>query len=502
MSILLNKVFNFGRLFNLVKVRGGWASVGKDTNPYNLYGTVGIGSFGGITTESLSSTLLNPNLKPEQAISTEGGVDIAMFQNKLRFSGTVYQSDNKNQILGISTPASSGYTGRQINAGLVRSKGIELQLSATIISNKNWTWDMTVNYTKNNAYIISLTNGVPYFSFWQDGPTGSWTYAKGQPIPNQVDSKGAPVQVISDGKIGQLWDNELVTVTDKSSPYYGYPLLDGGGYLQKVNGGDFQHKMVAGNFNPKLLMGMQTSLTYKRITLSASVDMRLGGIFYSKTYRYQGSNANLKSQENAGIPVPAEYANNIAAYLKTNPGKFIEISGLQQYHVVGGPSKALGGLYDDPAIVQNTGAVPGFPIWDAAFYPGVRSDGNGGYIENLGDPSTTQYDVYEDAVTNGPWNFGRMDMFDASYIKLRELTLMIELSKKLSDIIKVQGVSFGIYTRNVILWTKAKIGVDPEQAFNYQPGPQANGSQFRQGIEYYNITPWTIPIGLKLIVRF
>jgi TonB-linked SusC/RagA family outer membrane protein len=502
MSLLLNRLFNFGKYVSLVKVRGGWASVGKDTDPYNLYGTVGIGSYGGITTESLSTTLLNPNLKPEQAISSEGGLDVAMFHSRLRFSGTVYQSDNKNQILGISTPSSSGYTGRQINAGLIRSEGIELQLGGTIISNKDWTWDVSVNYTKNNAYVISLTSGVPYFSFWQDGPTGSWTYAKGQPIPNQVDAKGNPVTMISDGKIGQLWDNELATVTDKSSPYYGYPLLDGGGFYQKVNGGDFQHKQVAGNFNPKLLMGMQTSIRYKFLTMTANVDMRLGGIFYSKTYRYQGSNGNLKYQENEGIPIPAAYSGNVPGYLKSNPAKFIEVNGLQKQHLVGGPSQALGGLYDDPAVVQNTGAVPGFPIYDAAFYPGVRSDGSGGYIENLGDPNLTQYDVYEDATTNGPWNFAREDMFSASYIKLRELTIMAELSKRWSNAIHVQGLSFGIYTKNVILWTKAKIGVDPEQAFNFQQTAQGNGSQFKQGVEFYNITPWTIPVGVKLNVRF
>jgi hypothetical protein len=249
---------------------------------------------------------------------------------------------------------------------------------------------------------------------------------------------------------------------------------------------------------------MQTTLRYKRVTLTASVDMRLGGIFYSKTYRYQGSNANLKYQENMGIPIPAAYANNIPGYLKSNPGKFIEVSGLQQAKVVGGPytTPGPGHIADDPAVVQNTGAVPGSPIYDAAFYPGVRSDGSGGYIENLGDPSTTQYDVYEDATTNGNWSFAREDMFSASYIKLREMTLMFALPKKYASAIKVQDISLGIYTRNVILWTKAKIGVDPEQAFNFQPGPQANGSQFRQGIEYYNITPWTIPLGVKLNVRF
>lgn len=492
LSLLLNKMFNFGRDVSLVKLRGGWASVGKDTDPYNLYGTAGIGSFGGVVTQSLSSTLKNPNLKPEQAVSVELGTDLAFYNNRLRFSGTVYRSDNKNQILSISTPGSSGYTGRQINAGLVRSQGIELQVGGTIVQNKDWKWDVSVNYTHNDAYVISLTNGVPYFSFWQSGPTGSWTYAKGQPIPNNFDANGK--QVISDGKIGQLWDNQMATVTDKNSPYYGYPLLDNGGGFQKVSGGDFQHKVVAGNFNPKLLMGFQTSLSWKMFTLSANVDMRLGGIFYSRTYRYMQSDATLARQENVGIPIPAKYANNIPAYLKTNPDAFIKVSGFQYFHLVGGSNAAKGGFN------YNTNGNVFFP--DGSFYPGVYSDGNGGYVENLGDPNLTKYDNYEDAVTNGPWSFARMDMFDASYIKLRELSIATQLPKSLATALRLQGISVSVYTRNIILWTKAKAGVDPEQAFRYQPGPQGNGSQFSQGVEYYNINPWTLPVGIKLNVRF
>jgi hypothetical protein len=374
----------------------------------------------------------------------------------------------------------------------VRSQGIELSLGGTIVSSKDWKWDVTINYTKNNAYIESLANGVPYFQFWSQGPTGSWTYAKGQPIPNMFDAKGN--QVISDGKIGQMWDNQLATVTDKSSPYYGYPLLDNGGILQKVSNGDFQHKVVVGNFNPKLLMGMQTSLTWKFLTLNANIDMRLGGIFYSQTYRYMQSDAALRRQENVGIPIPSQYANNIPAYLKSNPSKFITINGFQYFHLVGGPNAAKGGFnYNDNGNIY-------FP--DGAFYPGVYSDGNGGYVENLGDPSTTKLDSYEDAVTNGPWSFARMDMFDASYIKLRELSIATQLPKAWSKAIKSQGMSFSIYTRNILLWTKAKAGVDPESAFKYQQGTQGNGSQFSQGIEYYNINPWTIPLGVKLNVRF
>ncbi|MEP7143643.1 MAG: SusC/RagA family TonB-linked outer membrane protein [Ferruginibacter sp.] len=491
LSLLLNKMFDFGKNVSLFKIRGGWASVGKDTDPYNLYGTVGVGSFGGIITQGTSSTLKNPNLKPEKAVSTELGLEFNLYQNRLRFEGTIYRSDNSNQVLSISTPGSSGYGSRQINAGLVRSQGIELRLAGTIISNKDWVWDMSVNYTKNDAYVMSLANGVNYFSFWQDGRSGSWTYAKGQPIPNNFDANGK--QVISDGKLGQLWDNQIATVTDKTSKYYGYPLLDNDGFLQQVGNGDFQHKTVVGNFNPKLLMGIQTSVSWKSLTLSASIDMRLGGTFFSQTYRYLQSDAAMARQENMGIPIPAGSKNDIPGFLQSNPNAYIIIQGnLAQFHLVGGPTTELGGFpYSNNGITIN----------DGAFYPGVYEDGNGGYIENFGDPATTKYDNYEDAVT-ASWPFARMSMFDASYIKLRELTLTAQLPKRFSDKLKLQGVSFGLYTRNIIIWTKAKAGIDPEMAFQFQTGRQGNGSQFRQGIERYNLTPWTIPVGVKLSVRF
>ena len=491
LSLILSKMINFGTAVDLFKVRGGYASVGKDTNPYNLFGTLGLGSFGPTTVESTSSILKNPALKPEQAISTEFGVELAFLKNRLRFEGTVYQSDNKNQILGISTPPTSGYTSRQINAGLVRSKGIELQLGGTLISNKNWNWDLSVNYTKNNSYVISLADGVPYYKFWEDGNSGSWTYAKGQVIPNNFNADGSPM--ISDGKLGQLWDNRVATVTDKGSKYFGWPLLDDEGFYQKAGGGAFNQKEIVGNFNPKLLMGVQTSVSYKRFTLSASIDTRLGGTFFSQTYRYLGSDAVMARQENIGIPIPDKYKNDIPSYLKTNPDKFIKFSGFQQFPLVGGPTKEQGGFpWDENGVTSN----------DGAFYPGVYEDGNGGYVENLGDPSTTFYDYYCDAVTGG-WSFARLSMFDASYIKLREVNLSYDIPKSwYGNSTKIQGMSFGIYSRNIIVWTKAKAGIDPESAFQFQTGAQGNGSQFRQGIERFNITPWTIPVGFKLNVRF
>ena len=175
------------------------------------------------------------------------------------------------------------------------------------------------------------------------------------------------------------------------------------------------------------------------------------------------------------------------------PDQHIKFSGLQQFKLVGGPTTATGGF-----PYQTNG---GITINDGAFFPGVYSNGSGGYVENLGDMNLTKLDNYEDAATAG-WNFARMSMFDASYIKMREVTISADFPKRIVNALKLQGLSFGIYSRNIILWTKAKAGIDPEQAFQFQTGAQGNGSQFRQGIERYNITPWTIPMGVKLNVRF
>ena len=89
-------------------------------------------------------------------------------------------------------------------------------------------------------------------------------------------------------------------------------------------------------------------------------------------------------------------------------------------------------------------------------------------------------------------------MFDASFIKLREVSLSYTLPASFVQRLKMQNASISLYSRNIMLWTAAKIGVDPELAFQPEAGTQRSGMQFKQGIERYNVTPWVMPIGFKL----
>ena len=92
-------------------------------------------------------------------------------------------------------------------------------------------------------------------------------------------------------------------------------------------------------------------------------------------------------------------------------------------------------------------------------------------------------------------------MFDASFIKLREVSLAYDIPSAFAKKIGMQNANISVYSRNIILWTAAKIGVDPEMAYQPQAGTQA-GTQFKQGIERYNVTPWVIPVGFKLGLNF
>src|SRR5690606_3791217 len=114
--------------------------------------------------------------------------------------------------------------------------------------------------------------------------------------------------------------------------------------------------------------------------------------------------------------------------------------------------------------------------------------------ENLGGPGT----VFLPTVVSYPWDIGLANVFDADYIKLREVSLGYRLPRSVSDRLKMQDINVALYSRNIMLWAKdADLGVDPERAYQ----AEANG-RFLQGVERYNAQPWVVPIGFKLNFTF
>lgn len=467
-SWLANNTFNLPEAVSLLKIRGGWAKVGNDTNPYRLEPSLSTGTWNSLTTESVSSTLLNENLKPEEATSIEGGIDFNLYNNRLRFSGTYYTMDNVNQIFSVPLPRSSGYSSQLVNAGLIRSQGWELSIGGTPISNPGGvTWDINLNFSNNSTTVEELIDNLEFIQIWSEN-AGAYSF-------------------IGD-KIGDIYSYGIAQVEDPNSEYYKWPIIDGTEWIRLRNTEDWEK---VGNFNPDFILGIQSGLTVGRWGISASIDWRQGGEFVSYTYRYGESDWKSQRQLDNLIPGGMYSEQELIALLKSDPEKYI-IPRRGNYPRVGGHTQGTGGMLLEDGH------------YDGAFIPGVVqvagqdtpddfSDDK--YVEHLGGEGTAIIPITD----TYPWSYNKNITFDASFVKLRELSV----SYRLPDIRGVKNATIAVYTRNLMLWTAADIGIDPERAFQANGGTQGNTvSQFKQGFERQNVMPWSASCGIKLNFNF
>jgi len=477
LSLLINEMINMGGSVELFKIRGGWAKVGNDTDPYQLYNTYGnAGQWGDATRLAKSGQILTPNLKPEEAASKEAGIDLSLFNNRLRFEGTYYVVENRNQIIrNIPVASSTGSDYVNINTGLIRSKGWEFMIGGTPIKSPSWNWDISANFTQNRTRVVEIAEGIEVIKFWEDAKGGAWSYVGDE--------------------IGTIYDAEVRTVTDESSPYYGYPILSEAELeWDDISFRDTRNKI--GNYTPRFIMGLQSSLSWKSLSLNMTIDWRNGGQFVSQTQRYMAEDGSSQLWLDNLINPGGRTGKELRDWLVANEDKYIK----NGFHVVGGPTAEYGGFEEN---------YSGVYVSDGVFVPGVWAvdDGEGGitYVENLGENMGEEGGtVVAPYVVSYPWGFTKPSTFDADFVKLREVSLSYSFPRNIINRIgMIEDISVSLYSRNIILWTKSKVGIDPERAFQAESSTGGTrGTQFKQGIERYNLEPWVIPVGIKIDVTF
>lgn len=478
LSLIMNDILSLPDYFSLLKIRGGVAQVGNDTSPYQLLAVLGRNTaWGGQPRLGTSSVRLNENLKPEKATSFETGYDLSMFNGRLRSSFTIYKEENRNQIFSTLVPPSSGATRENINSGLLVSKGVEFGLGGNVVQTNNWRWTIDANISRNRTRIMELAADLPYYTLWEEAKGGAWTYVGDQ--------------------IGDIYDAEVRTVTDKSSPYYGFPLLNSSdGKWVDIEAKNTKNKI--GNFNPKFIMGLQSTISYKNMHLSFSLDWRNGGDFISQTYRRLEEHARSAFFYDKMTSIADMQGRELRDHLMANADDLVRINS-GYFPLYGGPTPEYG------LVPFN---FSGFDLpYGGVFIPGVYegkdADGNPILIENLGENLNQKNGTKTMPVAAGTtWSFARPFMYDASYLKLREVSFTYDLPTAWVRKMKMEGMSVSVFSRDIMLWTKAKINIDPEKAFQPAAGVNGSGSQFMQGIEHYNVNPWVFPIGFKLGVTF
>ncbi|MEP7143031.1 MAG: SusC/RagA family TonB-linked outer membrane protein [Ferruginibacter sp.] len=282
-----NNILSYGKLRAAIGKTGN-VSVGPYSldNVFNSAPNFPYGSTAGFT---VSNALNNRLLKPEFTTEKEVGVDLGFMRNKITLKVAVYQSNTTNQTLPVQVSSSTGFTSALLNSGEMENKGIEVDLNLTAINNprNGLRVDLGGNFSYNKNKVLSLYPGINDFLL-----TGA---------ANQYVVKGAafPQIKLSDWKR----DAQKRIIVDKNS---GFPTPN-------------DSLSTYGTSNPPYKLGLNTSISYKGLTLSVLAEARFGAVIYNaigNALDFTGVSAYSAQTDRARFVIPnSSYDDGTGKYL-------------------------------------------------------------------------------------------------------------------------------------------------------------------------------------------
>lgn len=258
-------------VLSFAKLRGSYAQVGQAGTYYENFYVVPsyVGGFwtgnpiqypaGGVNAYIPNTTLYDPNLKPQNTVSYELGADLRFFNNLFGIDYTYSRQDVKDQIFSVPLTGSSGASARVMNGGSIYTNTHEIVLSANPIRTKDVDWTININYTKMENVVTSLADGVESI------------FLGGFVTPQVRANIGSTFPVIYGTQFkkddqGRVLVDERATVGGKPNANYGFPMTGSPG--------------VIGTVSPDFVVGASTSLRYKSLSISATLDWKNGGQMY------------------------------------------------------------------------------------------------------------------------------------------------------------------------------------------------------------------------------
>ena len=365
-----------GNILNSAKLTGAYSVTGNGVTPFvgytnELYSVAGGFPYGGTAGYTTPTFSVDPTLRPETSTTKEAGMELSFFKDRIKLNGAYFISNAIDQFNSVGTSSASGAASFRTNSGEIENKGFEIDLNIVPVRTENFEWSIGGNVSKIQNEVIELANGV---------------------ARQQVGLAAADVGIFA--AVGSA-----------------YPALFGTAYTRDDAGrvviGPDGNPLVSaelknlGSTTPNLIVGLNTSIRYKQLTLTAVADYRTGHVYY----------------------------NNLVDAL--------EFTGSTQYSTTSGRQ---------PFVFPNSSieTVPGSGI----FTPNTNiTTADGGYTFWTG----TFQAIKENYVV------------DATTFKIREIALTYDLPSRFLDKTALSSVSVGFVARNVLMLRSAQNKyTDPE----------------------------------------
>lgn len=322
LSFIVSQMVKLPEAISYAKVRGSYAQVGNTvqqyaSNPVNTPGANGV---------TLSNRPPYATLKPEKTKALELGTDLRFLNDKLNFSFTYYKSNTYNQSIPITPPAPSGYGAGYVNAGNIQNQGIEFNLGYKLMSGPDFSWNTSINGSKNTNKIIDLDSkdGIDIYELSNTNSYRSYL-AKGGSFG---DIYGQTLQTDAQGR---------VIITEQ-----GLPLLSS----------DFTK---IANPAPKFQLGWNNSFDYKNFSVSFLVDGKFGGqvvsVMQSILDAYGVSKVSGDARDAGGVKING---------VDQNGNAVSTIDAQKWYTSIGGRNAALGQYVYSATVVRLREAAIGY----------------------------------------------------------------------------------------------------------------------------------------------
>jgi TonB-linked SusC/RagA family outer membrane protein len=386
---------------SFLKARLAYAEVGNDTDPYllnNYYTPEAL--YGANSAFSVNSLAGNADLLPERTTSFEVGADVRFFKNRLRLDATYYSMLSKDQIILLPVATTSGKNTRLANAGEISNKGVEVALSATAIKRQNGlNWDVTLNLGHNRAIVESLPEGVK-----DNYPMVANMY------PNDGGTAGLDLVAVEGELLGQL--RGLTFVRDENDNIVhenGLPLTS-------------EEKSIVGSYQPYLRAGVYNTFTYNKLSFGFLFDGSFGGKIFSRTHALMNTAGGITNNNDPNLPISS-------------------LDGRE--------------IYD---ISYDTDGAPVYDLIDAGGVVGPGVDIDGGENTTSVSPRDYFYAYYGNGFRRDNIESA---LFDATYVKLREVRIAYQFDNEALGNLGFEGLSVAFVGRNLLLFTDVP-SIDPE----------------------------------------
>lgn len=265
------------------KLRAGYGIAGNQNIPNFAYKTLYYPQYtGGTVTYVSNGRLGNSNLVWEKQKQLNLGLDLALLNNIVNLSVDYFTINNEDLLMQRTLSTTTGFTNVIANVGAMQNRGIEVSVSAKILSNADFNWSISANISSAKNKVTKLYGDVTAL-YNKGGFTGVEIQREGNLFLNESLNS---IYVYRFDRILQESDMDYVaSLTDMEGrvlrPGDIMPMdIDGNG---TINDDD---RVIVGSRDPKFYGGFTNDLSYKNFSLNTVFTYNYGAKRIS--YLYEG----------------------------------------------------------------------------------------------------------------------------------------------------------------------------------------------------------------------